>query len=119
MFCSTLTFAPHDAQDCMLKPKSYSKSETGKTQMYAPPMSEFDMLQTKLEAEESEVLKGFTGPGILLVSEGGAQLTANEKQYGLKRGHVFFVSHDVELRIKAGSDGVLLHTAVIDEGGSP
>lgn len=119
MFYSTLTFAPHDTQDCMLKPNPYSKSEMGKTQVYAPPMSEFDMLQTKLGAEDSEVLKGSTGPGILLVTEGSAQLTANEKQYELKRGRVFFVSHDVELQIKAGSDGVLLHTAVVDEQNSP
>lgn len=114
LFCQCLTFTPHSAEDAILKPKTYSRSETGKTQVFAPPMSEFDMLQTMLKKGEKEVLGASGGPGILIASRGGAKLNAGGREFELNEGYVFFVAQGVELQLEAGDDGLLMHTAFVE-----
>lgn len=96
----------------MLKSKPYDKSSNGKTQLYCPPMSEFDMLQTKMGAGEKETLGKQAGPAIMIVTQGSASMKANSKSYELKEGHVFFVAQGVELELKS-KDGLLMHMAFV------
>lgn len=120
LFCDCLTFTPHAAEEAMLKPKRYEKSKEGKTQVYAPPLSEFDVLQTELKrAGEREVLKKAGGPAVAIVTKGRAKLTARkdgmgEKRYELHEGQVFFVAQGVEVELESGDDGLLLHTAIVE-----
>ncbi|KAH0079405.1 mannose-6-phosphate isomerase, partial [Aureobasidium melanogenum] len=110
LFTSTLTFKPHDPEACMLRGESYSRSKNGKTQVYKPPMSEFNMLVSRLSKGEKETLGAVNGPSILLVTEGKGKLTANGKSYDASEGNVFFIAQGTELDVDA-ADGLFLHTA--------
>ncbi|GAB7352887.1 hypothetical protein MBLNU459_g3482t1 [Dothideomycetes sp. NU459] len=112
LFCSCLSFAPHSAEESMLRGQSYQGSSAGKTQVYKPPMSEFNMLLTKLGKGESETLAAVDGPSVLIATEGSAKLTADGKTYTLGEGNVFFVAHGTELELES-ADGLLMHTAYV------
>ncbi|KAK3056951.1 hypothetical protein LTR09_001989 [Extremus antarcticus] len=114
LFISCLTFAPHSAEESMLRPTKYEKGLKGKTKLYAPPMSEFNMLQTTLKAGESEQLGAVDGPGILLCTRGGGRVEANGVRVELGEGSVWFVSHEVEVEIEAGEGGALVHVAYVE-----
>ena len=55
VFSSALTFMPQGVESMLLKSKRSEKGKNGKTVEYAPPMSEFNMLLTTLQAGEIEV----------------------------------------------------------------
>lgn len=112
-FCGVLTFSPHSAKECMLPPAPYEKSARGKTKVFAPPLSEFNVLETELKAGEEEEL-GRSGPAIVLATKGGAKIEAGGKGFELGEGHVYFVAQGLDLKIRAGSDGLLMHTAYVD-----
>jgi len=111
LFVSTLTFDPHSKEQCMLLPKPYQGSKNGKTEILAPPMSEFDMLQMTLKGGEKDSLVKVTGNGVLLATKGSATMTANGQKAELKEGQVYFIAPNVELEFEAGKDGLLLHEA--------
>lgn len=112
-FCSLLTFTPHSKDQCMLPAKKYYRSEKGRTHVYQPPLSEFNVLETKLEAGEDEVL-GKGGASILIATRGSAKVEAGGKSFDLGEGHVYFVSQGVSMNIKAGNEGLLMHTAYVE-----
>ena len=98
----------------MLRPSKWERSEKGKTTRFAPPMSEFDMLQTTLKAGEKETLGAVKGPAILLATEGGAKMKANDKQVELKEGQCYFVAQGTGLEFEAGGEGLLMHIAYVE-----
>ena len=55
LFSAALTFGPHSPDDVKLPSRPSDKGKHGKTVVYAPPMSEFDMLLTTLASGEIEV----------------------------------------------------------------
>lgn len=114
LFTKCLTFRPHSPEESMLRPKSYEKGRQGKTQLFAPPMSEFSMLQTKLQAAEREELGAVDGPSILIATKGSAKMDAAGTSVDLKEGQVWFVAHGVEIELVAGDDGLLMHTAFVE-----
>lgn len=113
LFCECLTFTPHSADESMLKPRPYSRSKNGRTQLYAPPMSEFDMLQTDLKAGETETLGAIGGPSILIASKGSASMKVGSKAYDLQEGFVYFVAPGFEIELES-QDGLLMHTAFVE-----
>lgn len=113
LFLNCLTFTPHSAQEAILKPKSYGKSKNGKSTLYAPPLGEFDMLQTELKAGEKEVLAAVGGPSIILATKGSAKLTAKGKEYEVNEGAVYFIGQGTEIELQS-KEGVLLHTALVE-----
>lgn len=113
LFCSCLTFTPHSPQECMLQPQAYQRSKHGKTSKFAPPISEFDMLQTELKAGEKESLGAVGGPSIVLATKGSAQMKAKGKSFELNEGAVFFVAPGVDLELES-KDGLLMHTAFVE-----
>jgi mannose-6-phosphate isomerase class I len=54
LFTRTLTFKPHSAREAELPREKSEKGMEGKTDVYAPPISEFNVLATSLGAEERE-----------------------------------------------------------------
>ncbi|TKA68239.1 hypothetical protein B0A55_10031 [Friedmanniomyces simplex] len=114
LFISCLTFTPHSGEEAMLKPQSFERSKEQKTLRFAPPLSEFDMLQTTLKSGENESLGAVKGPGILIATEGSAQLKANGKKVELKEGQVFFVAQGTALEFEAGGEGLLMHMAYVE-----
>ncbi|KAF1821025.1 mannose-6-phosphate isomerase [Dissoconium aciculare CBS 342.82] len=113
LFCSTLTFSPHSIEECMLRPKSYHRSKNGKTKLFAPPMSEFDMLETTLKTGEHETLGAAGGPSILLATKGDVVLKASGKSYNVTEGSVYFIAPKVELELE-GTSSAQLHIAFVE-----
>jgi len=101
MFCSVLTFTPHDAKEAILPPKAFEGSKNGKTQLYAPPLSEFNMLATTMSDGDSETIRAMGGPSIMIVTEGEGTMKGNGKEYKLSAGYIFFIAPGVELDFKA------------------
>ncbi|KAI7163144.1 mannose-6-phosphate isomerase [Hortaea werneckii] len=109
LFTSCLTFTPHAPEECMLPKKDYKNSKNGKSAVYSPPLSEFDVLETNLKSGEKEVLAPIKGPGILLATKGDAKMRANDKQVQLGEGQCFFVAQGTELEFEAGGQGLQMH----------
>jgi mannose-6-phosphate isomerase len=101
MFCSVLTFTPHDAKEAILPSNSFDGSKNGKTKLYAPPLSEFSMLATTIGDGESEAIRKLGGPSIMIVTEGEGTMKADGKEYKLSEGYIFFIGQGVELEFKA------------------
>ncbi|KAK3713772.1 hypothetical protein LTR37_008258 [Vermiconidia calcicola] len=114
LFCSCLMFSPHSPEESLLRSKQYQRGRQGKTNVFAPPMSEFNVLETKLAGGEREELAAVNGPSIVVVTKGSASMEANGKQYELEEGYVFFVAQGVELDFNAGKEGVLMHTIFVE-----
>lgn len=103
LFTAALTFSPKNANEAMLKPKSTDKGTKGHTKVLAPPMSEFDMLVTELASGQSETIKPLQGPGIMIVTGGKGALRAEDKEYEVKEGYVFFIGYNTQLELTAES----------------
>lgn len=100
-FVGCLTFNPHDTSEANLKPRKFDGSKNGKTQIYAPPMSEFNMLLTTLEAGESDTVRAINGPSIMILTEGEGTLRADGKEHKLSAGYIFFIGQGTELEFSA------------------
>lgn len=100
-FVGCLTFNPHDTSEAILKPRSFDGSKNGKTQIYAPPMSEFNMLMTTLNDGESDTIRAIGGPSIMIVTEGEGTLKADGKEHQLSAGYIFFIGQGTELEFSA------------------
>ena len=82
--------------------------------LYAPPLSEFDVLETHLKSGESETLNKVDGPGILLATKGGAKMRANGKEVELKEGACWFVAPGTGLEFEAGGAGLQMHMSFVE-----
>lgn len=98
LFGQALTFVPHDAQSALLPRRKSDKGMNGKTELYAPPISEFAVLCTCLGAGEKETHKAILGPSLMIVTKGcGSMMIPGDRTVELKEGFVFFVGQGVAL----------------------
>ncbi|MCJ1248844.1 hypothetical protein MMC30_006065 [Trapelia coarctata] len=103
LFSNTMTFKPHNPQEALLPSKPSDRGKQGKTGVFAPPMSEFNMYVTNLDEGETEVLQAFDGPGVVIVTTGSGVMTAEGKEYKLDEGYVFYIAPGVEVRYQSHS----------------
>ncbi|KAG7285044.1 hypothetical protein NEMBOFW57_009664 [Staphylotrichum longicolle] len=99
LFTDTLTFEAHSKGDMVLKSEKADRSKTGKTRVYRPPMSEFDMLRAELEAGEEDEIEAGDGPGVLIVTRGSGKMEADGKDFELSEGAIYFVAPGVKVNI--------------------
>jgi mannose-6-phosphate isomerase len=98
LFGQALTFEPHDAQGALLPRRKSDKGLNGKTDVYAPPISEFSVLCTCLGAGEKETHKAILGPSLMIVTKGcGSMNVPGDRTVELKEGFVFFVGQGIAL----------------------
>jgi mannose-6-phosphate isomerase len=100
LFTAALTFAQHAVKDALLDRKSTDKSGNNKTQVYAPPISEFNMLVTELGKGEEETVKAVAGPCIMFVTSGTGTMVVDSKEFLLQEGYIFFIGQGVEVGFK-------------------
>ncbi|CAN8105547.1 unnamed protein product [Discula destructiva] len=112
MFADTLTFASHSREDVVLPSETSARSATGKTKVYRPPMSEFDMLFAGLRAGESDEIRAGEGPGVMLVTQGTGKMTADGREFELKEGFIFFVAPGVEVKWETESGMQIFEAAI-------
>ncbi|KAJ5996323.1 hypothetical protein N7522_007983 [Penicillium canescens] len=111
LFGQVLTFVPHSAQEALLPRKKSDKGMNGKTDVYAPPISEFNVLYTTLGAGEKETHKSILGPSLMIVTKGcGHMNIPGDKSVELKEGWVFFVGQGVALEF-ATDKGMAVYRA--------
>ena len=83
--------------------------------LYDPPIDEFSVVWTKMEAEESETHKPIEGPSVLIVTSGSGTMTGEalktESDYELKEGYVYFVGANTPLVAQSGSSGLEFYRA--------
>ncbi|KAJ4297680.1 hypothetical protein N0V90_005574 [Kalmusia sp. IMI 367209] len=113
LFTSCLTFTPHSPEECMLKPKNFDRSRNGKTQVYAPPLSEFSVLSTELNDGEEESIKAIDGPSIFIVTKGEGSFNADGKEHKLSEGYIYFIGHGVDIDFKA-TKGLQIYTSFVE-----
>lgn len=112
-FISVLTFRPHDANDAILPSKPYNGSKNGHTKVYAPPMSEFNMLATDVPSGSSESIAAVAGPSSLICTKGSGELKADGKSFEIKEGYIFFVGQGIDVEYSA-KDALQIFTAYVE-----
>ncbi|KAL2127049.1 hypothetical protein VTI74DRAFT_11427 [Chaetomium olivicolor] len=112
LFADTLTFKAHSKGDMVLKSEKSGKSKTGKTRVYSPPMSEFDMLRAELGAGEEDEIMESEGPGVMIVTRGRGRMEADGEEFELEEGGIWFVAPGVKVKwVTEG--GMEVHMAVV------
>ncbi|KAF7541716.1 hypothetical protein G7054_g379 [Neopestalotiopsis clavispora] len=112
MFAETLTFKAHSKDDVILPSQAYEKSKHGKTVVYKPALSEFDMLKADLKAGEKDEVSGTEGPGVLIVTSGKGTMKADGQEHKLEEGFIYYVAPKVPVTWETDS-GLQIHMAVI------
>jgi mannose-6-phosphate isomerase len=110
LFIDALTSNPKSAEEAILKAKPSDKGRKGYTQIFAPPMSEFNMLVIDLKAGETETIKPLQGPAIMITTGGKGKLRGGGEVYDVQEGYVFFVGYDTQLELVA-EEGLEAHIA--------
>lgn len=101
LFVNALTFRQHDPEEPMLKREKSEKSTNGKTDVFKPPMSEFNMLVTELSGGEDETVKEISGPSIAIVVRGSGLMSAQGKEFKIGEGSIYFIGQGVEVKLSA------------------
>lgn len=101
LFTNALTFSPRSSNEALLSSRPFDRATSGKTKLFAPPISEFNMILTKLATGEKEEIKAIHGPSVMVVTAGKGKMTAEGNTYDLKEGFVYFVACDVETKLEA------------------
>ncbi|KAK4119156.1 mannose-6-phosphate isomerase [Parathielavia appendiculata] len=112
IFADTLTFKAHSKADMVLPSTKTGKSKTGRTRVYRPPMSEFDMLRAELAAGEEDEIAESDGPGVLIVTKGSGTMEADGSSFELGEGAIYFVAPGVKLRWKT-MERMEIHMAAV------
>lgn len=104
-FISTLSFSPHKPEEAMLPEQKFERSSNGRTTVFAPPMSEFNMLLTQLDGAQDETVEAIDGPSILIATEGEGTMKAggaerSTSKHDINEGYVYFVGQGVPLTFK-------------------
>lgn len=107
----TYTTAAPDAQ--LMSPTPFRGLEH--TLLYDPPIEEFSVLATRLEASQAETHPALEGPSIFIVTDGiGALTFGGEKDGALKAGSVWFVAAGQEITVKAEAEGLVVYRAFVE-----
>lgn len=112
LFANLLTFKAHSREDVYLPSEKTDKSKTGKTVIYRPELTEFNMLKTDLKKGETDEISASEGPGTLIVTKGSGILHANGENFEVKEGFIFYIAPGVPIKLEASQE-VQIHMAVI------
>jgi len=103
-FVDHLSYDASEPKKFALQHETWKKSGNGRTQIYHTPWDEFDLLYTKLETGQEEVVEeGIGGPTVFVVTHGAVVLrdTAGLQQEKLEQGQVVFIKPGNGYRIMA------------------
>ncbi|KAK3987357.1 mannose-6-phosphate isomerase [Cladorrhinum sp. PSN332] len=112
LFIDTLTFEAHKPEDLVLKHPKSEKGSRGKTEVYNPPIREFQIFKTTLAGGEREVISSSEGPAVLIVTKGEGAMAADGKDFKLAEGTIYFAAPGVEVRYDA-VDGLEVFMVVV------
>lgn len=111
VFVQALTFQQHDPEKPVLPRHKCEHTSTGKSSMFHPPMSEFNMIVTELKSGEKDSLKGVKGPSIAFTTSGKGTMKADGKSYDASAGAIFFIGQGIEVSYESSSDDFAVYRA--------
>jgi mannose-6-phosphate isomerase len=111
LFTSALTFSPHSAEQSRLEMLAYEGSETGATRVYKPPLSEFNMIITQMNAGAKEKIRAVNGPSIMIVTSGSGIMRAGGKEVELSFGFIFFIGQGMDIEFETKNENMVVHRA--------
>ncbi|TPX17623.1 uncharacterized protein E0L32_012068 [Thyridium curvatum] len=112
LFAAALTFRAHARDDVYLPSTQSGKSSSGRTAVYEPDLSEFDMLRADLGAGEEDELSESDGPGVMIVTRGCGEMEADGGTFDLSEGFIFYVAPGVRVKWRTEA-GMQIFMAVV------
>ena len=111
LFTQALTFKPHGPQESLLQTKKSPIGLKGRSNEYAPPFSEFNVLGVALSPKEAEKHRVLGSPSILIVTEGSGKMNVGDGTvHDIGEGIVYFAGKDAELEFSTKT-GLTLYRA--------
>ena len=110
LFSEALTFKSVAKDEMLLPSEPSEKSMKGKTRVYRPALSEFDMLVTTLGKGESEEVKAVEGPSVMIFTSGQGTMKVGSEKYEAKEGYIFFIGQGVDLAFES-EEGLVAYRA--------
>ncbi|KAL1712860.1 RmlC-like cupin domain-containing protein [Schizophyllum commune] len=104
-----LTYVPGPGTKHAVQPSAFSPP----SRLYDPPIPEFSVVMTAMEAGQSDTHRVVEGPSIAIVTEGAATVSWGSGELPVSVGDVFFVGSGLELSVKA-SDSLVLFRAFVE-----
>jgi mannose-6-phosphate isomerase len=106
-----LTYRYGSAESQKMTPVKFAEHSL----LYDPPIEEFSVIWTKMEAKQTEKHKPIDGPSILLVTSGSGSLTSEtlktESNYPLEEGYIYFVGANTPLVAQSDASGLEFYRA--------
>lgn len=98
-----LTYRYGSAESQKMNPEPFGSHSL----LYDPPIEEFSVLATSLQAGEREQHKPIAGPSILIVTRGSGKLTGEqlktESDFDLEEGYVYFIGANTPIAAEAST----------------
>jgi len=104
VFLEMLRYDTSESRRLGLAHETWTKSASGRTQLFRAPMDEFDLLNTKLApGQEDAVDGGIDGPAVFVVTHGEVTLSRTDgaQEETLRQGQVVFVKPRTPFRLAA------------------
>ncbi|CEP08577.1 hypothetical protein [Parasitella parasitica] len=106
-----LTYRYGSAESQKMTPEKFGEHSL----LYDPPIDEFSIVRTKMDADQTEKHKPIQGPSVLIVTSGSGKMTGEalktESNYKLEEGYVYFVGANTPLIAQAGNSGLEFYRA--------
>ena len=110
-FVNALTFQQHDAKKPLLERSKCDHTSTGKSYMFHPPMSEFNMIVTELGSGDTDSLKAVAGPSIMFMTSGQGKMKADGRDHEIQAGYIYFIGQGVEVSYESTSQDFAVYRA--------
>jgi mannose-6-phosphate isomerase len=111
LFAQALTFKPHSPGESLLQSNKSPIGLKGRSNEYAPPFSEFNVLGVTLPPTEAEKHRVLRSPSILVVTQGSGKMNVGDgTTHDIGEGDVYFAARDAELEFSTKT-GLTLYRA--------
>lgn len=105
VFAQALTFKPHSPEESLLQQKKSPIGVKGRSNEYAPPFSEFNVLGVTLSSTHAEKHRVLESPSILVVTQGSGKMSVGDGTvHDIGEGHVYFAAKDAELEFSTKTE---------------
>ena len=107
---SSLTYQSSLGTKHTVKPSSFAPH----TELYDPPVPEFAVLRTVLDAAGEESHRAVHGPSVAIVTRGSGSMKWSNDEMHAVEGTVTFIGAGCELKITSGQGGLEMYRAFVE-----